>query len=180
MFDIIDNNYYTRKNSNTSNTANNITLHNHSNYEQHVIKNVHKHIKHFNNYGTEINYYNKKSLNKKQYYNFCHDTFNSRNVENISLSQQTDITKNITETITQIINYVDVHHLNNNRITFLFQILHHLLLKTLWIPEGISDNIEPGLDSILTYIQSNNATLTTLQNSITNINNTINNETQNL
>ena len=30
------------------------------------LKNIHKHIKHINNYDTEINYYNKKSLNKKQ------------------------------------------------------------------------------------------------------------------
>ena len=38
----------------------------------------------------------------------------------------------------------------------------------------------PGLDSLLTYLQSKYATLTTLQNSITNINNTINNEIQTL
>ena len=42
----------------------------------------------------------------------------------------------------------------------------------LWIPEGITDNVVPGLDSILTYIQSKYATLAALQNSITNINNT--------
>ena len=50
----------------------------------------------------------------------------------------------------------------------------------LWIPEGITDNVVPGLDSILTYSQSKYATLTALQNSITNINNTINTEIQNL
>ena len=49
----------------------------------------------------------------------------------------------------------------------------------LWIPET-SDNVVPGLDSLLTYIQSKYATLTSLQNSITNINNTINNGIQNL
>jgi len=49
----------------------------------------------------------------------------------------------------------------------------------LWIPET-SDNVVPGLDSLLTYTQSKYATLTSLQNSITNINNTINNEIQNL
>ena len=38
----------------------------------------------------------------------------------------------------------------------------------------------PGLDSLLTYIQSKYATLTALQNSINNITNTINNEIQNL
>ena len=38
----------------------------------------------------------------------------------------------------------------------------------------------PGLDSLLTYNQSKHATLTALQNSITNINNTLNSEIQNL
>ena len=47
----------------------------------------------------------------------------------------------------------------------------------LWIPET-SDNVVPGLDSLLTYLQSKYATLTALRNSITNINNTINNEIQ--
>ena len=50
----------------------------------------------------------------------------------------------------------------------------------LWIPEGITDNVVPGLDSILTYTQSKYATLTALHKSITNINNTINTEIQNL
>ena len=50
----------------------------------------------------------------------------------------------------------------------------------LWVPEGITDIVVPGLDSLLTYTQSKYATLTSLQNSITNINNTINNEIQNL
>ena len=49
----------------------------------------------------------------------------------------------------------------------------------LWIPETY-DNVVPGLDSLLTYTQSTYATLTALQNSITNINNTINNEIQTL
>ena len=43
-----------------------------------------------------------------------------------------------------------------------------------------SDNVVPGLDSLLTYTQSKYATLTALQNSITNINNTLNNEIQTL
>ena len=38
----------------------------------------------------------------------------------------------------------------------------------------------PGLDSLLTYIQSTFATLAALQNSITNLNTIINNEIQNL
>ena len=49
----------------------------------------------------------------------------------------------------------------------------------LWIPET-ADNVVPGIGSLLTYIQSTYATLTALQNSVTNINTTINNEMQNL
>ena len=48
-----------------------------------------------------------------------------------------------------------------------------------WIPET-SDNVVPGLDSLLAYIQWKYATLTPLQNSINNINNTTNNEIQTL
>ena len=61
--------------NNTSDITNNITRHNHNNYD---IKKVHKHIKHTNNYDIEINPYNKKSLNKKQYYNFYHDNFSEK------------------------------------------------------------------------------------------------------
>ena len=43
---------HTEKNFNTSNITNNITRHNHNNYEHNVIKKVHKHIKHINNYDT--------------------------------------------------------------------------------------------------------------------------------
>ena len=50
----------------------------------------------------------------------------------------------------------------------------------LWIPEGITDNVVPGLDSLLIYSQSKYATLTALQNSITNINATTNGEMQSL
>ena len=42
----------------------------------------------------------------------------------------------------------------------------------LWIPE-VSDNVVPGLDSMITYTQSKYATLTALQNAITNIINNI-------
>ena len=100
LLNVTDNNYYTKKNINTSNTANNITRHNHNNYEHNVIKNVQKHIKHVNSYGIEMNYYSKKSLSKQNYYNFYNDNFNSRKLENISLSQQTYITNDITETNT--------------------------------------------------------------------------------
>ena len=48
-----------------------------------------------------------------------------------------------------------------------------------WIPET-SDNVVPGLYSLLTYTQSKYATLTASQKSITNINSTIDTEMQNL
>ena len=44
----------------------------------------------------------------------------------------------------------------------------------------MNDDVVPGLNSILTYIQSKYATLTALQDSITNINNTLNTEIQTL
>ena len=49
---------------NTSIITNNITRHNHNNYEHNVIKQVHRHIKHIHTYGTDINCYSKKSLNR--------------------------------------------------------------------------------------------------------------------
>ena len=106
MFNVTVNDYCTKK-SNTSNLTNNITRHIHNNYEHNVIKQVHEHMKHINNFDTEINYYSQESLNKKQHYNFYHDNFSFRKMEAISLSQQTDITKNITETNNQTITYVD-------------------------------------------------------------------------
>ena len=50
----------------------------------------------------------------------------------------------------------------------------------LWIPEGITDNVVPGLGSALTYTQSKYATLTALQNTITNTNNNIQSEINNI
>ena len=180
LFSITDNNYYTKKNFNSHYITNNITRHNHNNYEHNVIKKVHKHIKHINNYDTEINYYNKKSLNKKHYYNFYNDYFNFRKIENISLTQQTDITNNITETNTQTINYVDDNYIKNDKIaTIVLNPTPSLTDNYLWIPET-TDNVVPGLESLLTYIQSKYATITALQNSIANINNTINNEIANI
>ena len=44
LYNVTDNNYYTKKNFNTSNITNNITRHNHNNYEHNVIEKVHKHI----------------------------------------------------------------------------------------------------------------------------------------
>ena len=140
--------------NNTSNTTNNITRHNHNNYEHNVIKKVHKHIKHINNDDTEINYYSKKSLNKKNYYNFYNDNFNFRKLENISLSQQTYITNNITETNTTTINYVGNSYSNNDKIaTVILNTVPYLTDKYIWNP-GTTDNVVPGLDGLLTYLQS--------------------------
>ena len=78
MFYITDNQYFTKKINNTSNITNNITRHNHNNYENNLIKKVNKHIKHLDNYDTEINCYNKKTLNKNNYCNLYNDSFNFR------------------------------------------------------------------------------------------------------
>ena len=160
VYNVTDINYYTERNFNTSNVTNNITRHNHNNYEHNVIKKVHKHVKDINNYDTEINYFNKKSLNKKQYYNFYHGNFNFRKIENISLTQQTDITNNITETNNQTIIYVGNNYLRNDKIaTIVVNPTPSLTEDYLWMPET-SDNVVPGLDSLLTCIQSKYATLT--------------------
>ena len=81
-----------------------------------MIKKVHKHIKHINNYDTGVNCYSKRGLGKKNYYNFYNDNFDFRKIENISFSQQTDITNSITETNTQTVNYVDNGYPNSNKI----------------------------------------------------------------
>ena len=144
-----DNNYYTKKNCNTINITNNITRDNQNNYEHNVIINIHKHITHINNYDTEIKIcYNKKSLNKKQYYNLHHDNFNFRKIENISLTQHTDITNNITETNNQTITYDDDNYLNNNKIaTIILNPTPSITDNYLWIPETY-DNVVAGLDSL--------------------------------
>ena len=49
----------------------------------------------------------------------------------------------------------------------------------LWIPK-VSNNVVPGLDSLITYTQSEYATLAALQNVITNITNNIQTELTNL
>ena len=180
LFNITDNNYYTKKNLNTSNITNNITRHDHNNYEHNVIKHVHKHIKNINNYDTEVNYFNKKSLNKKQYYNFYPGNFNFRKSENISLTQQTDITNNITETSNQTITYVDDNYLNNGRIaTVILNTVPSLTDNCIWIPET-TGNVVPGLDSLLTYLQSKYATTDAFKNLINDVNNTINTEIANV
>ena len=180
LYNVTGNGYYTKKNFNTSNITNNITRHNHNNYEHNVFKNVHRHIKHISNYDTEMNYSNKKPLNKKQYYNFYHDNFNFRKIENISLTQQTDITNNIAETKNQTIIYVGNNYSNNDKIaTVVLNTVPSLTDNYIWIPET-TDNVVPGLDGLLTYFQSKYATINAIQNAINNVNNTINNEIANI
>ena len=133
-----------------------------------------------NSYDTYINHYSKESSNNTNYYIFYNYKFNFRKIENISLSQQSDITNSTTEANTETINYVDNKYSNNDKIaTVIVNPTPSLTENYLWIPET-TDNVVPGLDSLLTYTQSKCATLTALQNSITNINNTINNEIQNI
>ena len=75
-------------------------------------------------------------------------TLNSRKIENISLSQQTDSTNNVTENTTQTINYADNNYLNNNKIaTIIVNTVPSLTDNYTWIPETI-DNVAPGLDSL--------------------------------
>ena len=180
LYNITDNNYFTKKINNTSNITNNITRHNHNNHEHNVIKKVNQHITRINNYDTEISYYNKASLNKNNYHNFYHDKFNFRKIENISLSQQTYITNNLIETNTQTINYIDNNYLNNDKIaTVIVNTTPSLTDNYLWIPET-TDNVVPGLYSLLTYTQSKYATINALQNATNNINNTVNNEISNI
>ena len=99
---------------------------------------------------------------------------------NISLSQQTDITNNITETNNQPITYVDHSYLNNDKVATIFlNPTPSLTENYLWIPE-VSDNVAPGVDSWITYLNQKIVSISTLQNSITNLNATINTEIQNL
>ena len=143
---ILPNNYYTKKIKHTNNITNNITKHNHNNYEHNVIKKVSNHITHINNYATEISHCNKKVNNHIEHINnFCNDTFNFRTTENISLPQQTNILNTITETNNQTISYIDDNFLNNNRIaTFEVNPVSELLVdRYIWTPET-SDNVVPG------------------------------------
>ena len=100
---------------------------------------------------------------------------NFRKIENISLSQQANITNNKIETNTGTKNYGDNKFLNSsNIVTVIVNPTPSLNENYLWIP-GVSDNVVPGLAALITYTQSKYATLAALQKSITNINNTINN-----
>ena len=65
---------------------------------------------------------------------------------------------------------------NNGKIaTAILTAVPSLTDNYIRIPETTA-NVVPGLDSLLAYFQSKYATLTALHNSITNINNTIDNE----
>ena len=77
-------------------------------------------------------------------------------------------------------NYVDKNNIQNDKIaTIILNPTPSLTENYLWIPET-SDNVVPGLDSLITYLNQKFASISTLQNSITNINNTFNNEIQTL
>ena len=70
--------------------------------------------------------------------------------------------------------------MNNNKIaTVIVNPTPSLAENYLWIPET-TDNVVPGLDSLITYLNQKFAAISTLQISITNISTTINNEIQNL
>ena len=107
--------------------------------------------------------------------------FDFRKNEIISNYQQTGITNNTIDTNTQTTNYIDDNYFNNdNRIaTVIVNTTPSFNESYLWIPET-SDNVVPGLDSMTTYTQPKYATLTALQNAITNINNNIQTEINNL
>ena len=84
------------------------------------------------------------------------------------------------ETSNQTITHVDDIFVNNDNIaTAILNAVPSSTDNYIWIPET-TDNVVPGLDSLLTYLQSKSAALTALQNSITNTNSTINTEVQNL
>ena len=168
LFNVTDNNYYAKEIEHTNNITNNITKHNHNNYEHNVMKTVNNHITHIKKYDTEINHYNTKvDTHIKHINNLYNDTFNFRKIENISLSQQTGILNHITETNNQTINYIDDNFLNNNRIaTIEVNPVSELLVdRYIWTPET-SDNVVPGLASLLTYLESQYVTLITLNNAV--------------
>ena len=155
-----------------------MTRHNHNNYEHNVIK------KYINIERTLIPMILKKIITARKItvrrIITSNGNLNFRKIENISLSQQTDITNNVIETNNQTTTYVDNNYLNNNKIaTTIINPTPSLTENYLWIPE-VNGNVVPGLDSLITHLNQKFASLITLQSSITNINNTINNEIQNL
>ena len=83
------------------------------------------------------------------------------------------------ETNTQTTNYTGNYLNNNQKATVIINPTPSLNENYLWIPEG-SDNVAPGLDPLITYTQPKYATLTALQHAITNMNNNIQTEINNL
>ena len=66
-------------------------------------------------------------------------------------------------------NHIGNDYLNHSNIaTAMLNPTPWLTENCIWIPE-VSDNVVPGLDRMLSYTQSNCATLTSLQHTITNI-----------
>ena len=66
--------------------------------------------------------------------------------------------------------------MNNDKIaTAILNTVPSLTDNYIWIPET-TDNVVPGLDSLLTYLQSKYAAIDALQNAINNVNSTVNNE----
>ena len=87
---------------------------------------------------------------------FHHATFNFRQNEILSSSQEIDITNNIIEANTQTTNHIN-NYLNNNKTTAILNPTPSINENCLWTPE-VSDNVVPGLGSMTTYTQSKHAT----------------------
>ena len=152
LVNLNDNNYFTKKTEHTNNITNNTTRQNHNNYEHNVFKKVNRHMMHINNYDigkiTAIRNYLIKIIIKTF-------TLIPLSLENkiISNPQQTDITNSLIEINTQTANYIGENYLNCNRkATVRLNPTPSLHEDYLWIPET-SDNVVPGLDSMLTYTQ---------------------------
>ena len=89
--------------------------------------------------------------------------------ENISLSHQTDIAKTTIEINTPTTNYTGNNYPNSNKIaTVMLNPTPSLHGNCLWTPE-VSDDVVPGLDSMITYTLPKYATLAALRNATPNI-----------
>ena len=98
----------------------------------------------------------------------------------MSLSQQTDSTNNTIDTNAQTIKCIDNDYLSKNKLeTVIINPTPSLTDNYMWLPES-SDNVVPGLDSMINYTQSKYATINALQNAINNINNTVNSGISNI
>ena len=80
----------------------------------------------------------------------------------------------------QTIIYIGNNYLNNNKIaTVVLNPTPSLTDNYLWIPET-TDDVVAGLDSMITYTQSEYATINALHNAINNINNNVFNDIANI